>query len=287
MKNILVDLSGKISETSVLILREIEEVSTSIDIPFFVVGATARDIILEHQFDINIRRATLDIDIGIFIEGWDQFEALKNELIRSTKFVPSQQKQRLIYNDNFPLDIIPFGSIEDEDGSITWPPDHEIRMSIAGFQECFQNAVSVKLSATPELIVKVVSLAGLALLKLISWDDNAERRNKDAPDLLLIMRHYLNAGNLNRLFDEGIDIVEEDSYDYDLASARFLGRDIGKISIPSTKAKLIEILEREANSNQGHKIALNVIQSDFYRSESYERIVEHFNALLKGLIEQF
>lgn len=285
MKNILLDLSGKISETSVSILREIEKVSTRLDIPFFVVGATARDIILEHQFDIKTRRATLDIDIGVFISGWDQFEALKNTLTGSAKFISSKQEQRLIYNDNFPVDIIPFGTIEDEDSSITWPPNHEIRMSIAGFQECLQHAISVKLSSYPELIVKVVSVAGLALLKFISWDDNPERCNKDAPDLLLIMRHYLDAGNLDRLFDEGSDIIEEDSYDYDLASARFLGRDIASISSPLTKAKLIEILEREANSKQGHKIALNVIQSDDYRSESYELVVEHFNALLKGLVE--
>jgi len=287
MKNILVDLSGEISETSVSILREIEEVSTRLDIPFFVVGAFARDIILEHQFDIKTRRATLDIDIGVFIAGWDQFETLKDELIRSARFSPSKQKQRLICDDNFPLDIIPFGAIEDEDGSITWPPDHEIRMTISGFQECFQHAVPVKLSSNPELIVKMASLAGMALLKIISWDDNTERRSKDAPDLFLIMRHYLDAGNLDRLFDKGSDIIEEDSYDYDLASARFLGRDIVNISSPATKAKLIEILEREANSKQGHKIALNVIQSDFYRSESYERVVEHFNLLLKGLSEQF
>jgi predicted nucleotidyltransferase len=287
MKNILLDLSGKISETSVSILREVEEVSERLETAFFVVGATARDIILEHQFDIDTRRATLDIDIGIFISEWDQFETLKNELIRSTRFVPSQQKQRLIYNDNFLLDIIPFGTIEDKDGSITWPPDHEIRMNLAGFQECFQHAVSVKLSSNPELIIKIVSLAGLAILKLISWDDNPERRSKDAPDLFLILRHYFDAGNLDRLFDEGSDIIDEGNYDYDLASARFLGRDIGNISNPATKAKLIEILKREANSNQGHKIALNVIQNDFYRNESYERIVEHFNALLKGLVEQF
>jgi predicted nucleotidyltransferase len=271
----------------VSILRKIEKVTTRLDIPFFVVGATARDIILGHQFDIDTRRATLDIDIGIFISEWDQFETLKNELIRSTRFVPSQQKQRLIYNDHFLLDLIPFGSIEDKDGSITWPPDHEIRMNLSGFQECFKHAVSMKLSSNPELIVKMVSLAGLAILKLISWDDNPERRSKDAPDLFLIMRHYLDAGNLDRLFDEGSDIVDEGNYDYDLASARFLGRDIVTISSQATKAKLIEILEKEANSNQGHKIALNILQSDFYRSESYERVVEHFKALLEGLAEQF
>jgi predicted nucleotidyltransferase len=76
------------------------------------------------------------------------------------------------------------------------------------------------------------------------------------------------------------------NYDYDLASSRFLGRDIINIVSPATKAKLIEILEREADSNQGHKIALNVLQSDFYRRESYERVLEQFNALFIGIVEQ-
>lgn len=30
---------------------------------------------------------------------------------------------------------------------------------------------------------------------------------------------------------------------------------------------------------------MNAIQNDFFRRESYEYIVEHFNALLKGLVE--
>jgi len=285
MKNILIDLSGKISETSVSILRETEKVATRLNVPFFVVGAAARDIILEHQFDIKPGRATIDIDIGVLVAGWDQFETLKEELVHSTRFSPTKETQRLIYDDNFPVDIIPFGVIARNDASITWPPGHEIRMSVVGFQECYQHAVSVKLSSNPELIVKVVSLAGLALLKLISWDDNPERRGKDAPDLFLIIRHYLDAGNLERLFDDGTDIIEEDSYDYDLASALFLGRDIENISSPATKTKMLEILEREANSKQGHKIAMDVMQSDTYRNQSYERVVEYFNALLKGLAD--
>jgi len=285
MKNTSIDLSGKISETTVTILIEIERIAVKLDFPFFVVGATARDIILEHQFDIKPSRATIDIDIGVIVSKWDQFELLKDELLSLSEFNPSKQKQRLVYKNDLPLDIIPFGAIANEDGSITWPPDHEVRMSVAGFQESYQHAISVKISSNPEMFVKVVSLAGLALLKLISWDDNPERRSKDAPDLFLIFRYYLDAGNLDRLFDEGIDIVDGKDYDYDLASARFLGRDIGKISSPDTKAKLIEILEREADSKQGHKIAMDIMQSDSYRSESYERILEYFNALLKGIAE--
>lgn len=287
MKNISLDLSGKINKTSVSILREIDRIATKLDFPFFVIGATARDIILEHQFDIKPARATLDIDIGILVAEWDQFELLKDELIKLGKFNPSEKEtQRLFYSGNYPIDIIPFGAIAKEDGSISWPPKHEFRMNVAGFQECYQHAISVKLSSNPELVVKVVSLAGLALLKLISWDDNPERRSKDAPDLFLIIRSYLDAGNLERLFDEGLDIVEEDDYDYDLASARFLGRDIGSISSPDTKTKLIEILEKEANSTQGHRIAMDIVQSDSYRNHSYEQIIEFFNVLMKGLAEK-
>jgi len=65
MRNTSIDLSGKISETAVSILIEVEKIAVKLDLSFFIVGATARDIIFEHQFDIKPSRATIDIDIGI------------------------------------------------------------------------------------------------------------------------------------------------------------------------------------------------------------------------------
>lgn len=284
MRNTSIDLSGKINETAVSIVKEIEKISKKLDVSFFIVGATARDIILEHQFDIKPSRATIDIDIGVIVSEWEQFETLKDELACLPEFRTSREKQRLLYKNNFPVDIIPFGTIPTEDGSITWPPEHEIRMSIVGFQECYEHAISVKLSSNPELDVKVVSLAGLALLKIISWNDNPVRRSKDAADLFLIMKNYLDAGNLDRLIENATNIFEKE--DYELASARFLGRDIGEISNPDTKTILIEVLEREAISNHGHKIVIDITQSDSYRNQSYERVAEYFRALLAGLVEQ-
>ena len=38
--------------------------------------------------------------------------------------------------------------------------------------------------------------------------------------LFFIIRNYLDAGNLDRLFDEAPDLVAADDYDYELASAR-------------------------------------------------------------------
>jgi predicted nucleotidyltransferase len=59
----------------------------------------------------------------------------------------------------------------------------------------------------PVLDINFVSLAGLAILKIVSWNDNMARRNKDAKDLLLLMSKYLNVGNHERMFDKRADLL--------------------------------------------------------------------------------
>jgi predicted nucleotidyltransferase len=254
-------------------------------IPFFIVGATARDILLQHAYDIHSARATMDIDIGAVVSDWAQFQSLRDSLVKSGQFKPGSLAQRLFYKDNHPVDIVPFGRIAKDRESISWPPKHEIEMSVVGFQECYQYAVSILIRDNPDLVVKVVSLAGLAILKFVSWDDDIERRGKDAADLYTIIRNYIEAGNLERFFEEGSDIPQKESSDYDLSSARFLGREIAKIAKPATKTKLINILQREASSPQGNKIALNLLRQNSFQNGSYDRIVEYFDALLRGILD--
>ena len=141
------------------------------------------------------------------------------------------------------------------------------------------------MTKSADLVVQVRSLAGLAILKLISWNDSAKRRRKDAPDLCFIIQNYLDAGNLDRLFSEASDLVDTEDYDYVLVSARLLGRDMSKIASVSTKSTLMEILERESLRDRGHRIAMDVLQSDELRSLDYERVEAFFEFLLNGLIE--
>jgi len=286
MTNISYDLTGKIDKKTVAVLLEIDRIAGRLGLAYFIVGATARDILLQHGHGIHTTRATVDIDIGVFVSEWDNFLALKQALVDTGKFKSTKQSQRLMYNDKFPVDIVPFGRIAKDDGSISWPPEHEIKMSIVGFRECYQHALSVLVSKCPELVVKVVSLAGLAIMKIVSWDDNIERRGKDAADLFIIIRNYIEAGNVDRFFEEEGDIFREENSDYDLSSARFLGREMGRLASPDTKAKLVNILEREISSSQGHRIAMDILRRDTFLSESYEKIVEHFNALVRGLTEE-
>lgn len=284
MTTISHNLTGKIDKKTVALLSEIDTIAWDLKLTFFIVGATARDILLQHAHGIHTTRATLDVDIGVFVSDWGQFRTLVEALVRTGKFSPTRQAQRLLFDDELLLDIIPFGGVAEASHSISWPPEYDTQMSVVGFQECYQHAVSVLVRAEPDLAVKVVSLAGLAILKLVSWDENIERRGKDAADLFFIMRNYIDAGNIDRFFEEA-DILKAEASDYDRSSAHFLGRKIARMADQATKAKLAGILEREAASSQGHKIAIDVLRQDAFQQGSYEQVVEYFNALLRGLLD--
>lgn len=285
MPSTLLDLSEKIDPRVVSVLREIQRVASRQQIPFFIVGAMARDLLLEAAHGLAPKRATADIDIAVAVENWSRFERFKEELLQSPDFYHGREAQRVVFRDKLPVDIVPFGGIAGTDGHIAWPPDRSFKMSVAGFEECHRHSIPVKLSANPDLVVQVVTLAGLAILKIVSWDDNPDRRRKDAPDLFFILQNYLDAGNLDRLFEEAPDLIEDGDSDYELTSARLLGRDISKIASHATKKILLRILERESGRKQGHRMAMDVVQSDGCRFLDYERVTAYFESLLKGLSE--
>lgn len=248
-------------------------------------GATARDLLLESAHGLASKRATADIDIAVILENWQQFDQFKNALVKSFEFEPSREAQRIIFRDRLPVDIIPFGGVAGDNDHIAWPPDRTLKMSVAGFEECYQHSIPVQLSDSPELVIKTATLAALAILKLISWHENQDRRRRDAPDLCSIIENYLDAGNLDRLFDEAFDLVDADDYDYELASAHLLGRDLSKIASSSTRNCLLRILDEESRRPQGHRIAMDVLQSNGYRWFHYDRVVAYFDSMLKGLTE--
>lgn len=285
MPSTLLNLSGKIDPVVISVLGEIHKVASRQQLPFFIVGAMARDLLLEFEHGFTSKRATADIDIAVAVENWSRFERFKEELLQTPDFYHGREAQRVIFRDKLPVDIVPFGGIAGANGHIAWPPDQSFKMSVAGFEECQRHSIPVKVSVDPELVVQVVTLAGLAILKIVSWDDNPERRRKDAPDLFLILQNYLDAGNLDRLFEEAPDLIEAGDYDYELTSARLLGRDFSRIASPATKKILLRILERESGRKQGHRMAMDVVQSDGCRFLDYERVTAYFESLLKGLTE--
>ena len=281
----MIDLSGKIDGFVLEILEAINEITHSLSMDFFVVGATARDIILEGAYGISTIRATNDIDFGVQLSNWKQFEELKESLIKTGNFNSTKEAQRLKYKDAFPVDIIPFGKIADPDESFTWPPEHEIEMNILGFDESFNHSLLVRVKEEPLLEVRFASLVGLAIMKIIAWHDKYPLRKSDAKDLLFLIRNYLAAGNESRVYVEESDLIVED-FDYDRASARLLGRDIAAISHTKTLKVIIRILNRETGNQSRYRLVEDMVNSSAIFNDDFEEILQLLENLKKGLLER-
>lgn len=101
-----------------------------------------------------------------------------------------------------------------------------------------------RVNAAPLLEIQVVSIPGMAMLKIIAWADGYPERSKDAIDFRFILDNY-GAGQLDRLFSEEENLLEVVTTAYELAVAQLLGRDAGRIMTADTRRIVLEILEPE------------------------------------------
>jgi predicted nucleotidyltransferase len=283
MSKNLLDLSGKIDALTIAIFDAIVKVTTAADIRFFLVGATARDWILHYGYGIAVGRATEDIDLGVQVSDWDEFERLKMDLRRVGGFTPAREVQRLLSPDNTPVDIIPFGDIQNTDSEIMWPSDEDTGICVLGFEDAYRSAQLVRLRSDPKLEVLVAAPAGLATLKLIAWSDRPEERIKDATDLAFLLSVYMDAGdNQRRLFEEQKDLLD-DEFDYERAGARLMGRDIAQIASEETRKVLVEILARETDENGQFRLVQHMTKGT--SSVSFDATLLLLEALNQGLVE--
>lgn len=232
------------------LLEELIPFFEKLGVKFFVIGATARDIILEINGEQSGRR-TQDIDIAITINKWEEFEKISEELTEVENFSKDkEQKQRFLYLDKFQLDIVPFGGIMEENDKIYWPPDQDFAMNVLGFEEVQKETISITLDNKIEF--EVVNLIGIVLLKIIAWKDRNHKGNKDADDLLFILKNYLNI-NLDRAVEQYYDEVYQiENYTELKASASLIGIDLKELTSNNSKLNdfLIEILTVEIEKKE-------------------------------------
>lgn len=285
MSRRLLDLSGKIDDSLLGVLRDVSHVAASLRIPFFVIGATARDIVLELGFAIRPSRATRDLDLGVQVANWQEFEALANGLVALGEFVSSPAAQRFFHQQSgLPVDIVPFGGLAATNNAISWPPEYEVEMSILGFDEAYEHAWIVRLSS--DLEIPFVSPAGWALLKLFAWKDrDRSMRSKDAQDLALILEKYAEAGNVDRLFSEESSLFQEEGYDFGYAGARLLGQDLVAIAKPGTVQSVLELLAMETSEQSECRLAAEMNTNRIAAAEDFEYHLKLLLKLKQGISE--
>lgn len=249
-------LTNPLSSVTETLLTQISQVCLEQKIPFFIAGATAREILLHHVHGKSIGRRTRDIDIAIFVDEWRLFDLLKKSM-SARGAIEDKKSHHRMYWQHVELDIIPFGGIAQEN-QIFWPPDREIILSVDGFTEVFAYVIPVKLDNA--VVIPFCSLPGLTLLKLFAWRDRGHATAKDAADLYKIITEY-GAIEDARLYELP---VEGENYGWDPVrmGAGLLGHDIASMSSNEStdalrqldKEKLIDAIVRAVPSEATDKI---------------------------------
>lgn len=212
----------------------IDKICGKYKIPFYLIGAQARDI---HLLESGIQpvRGTMDIDFAIMFPEIETYNLVRNELTE-LGFEKDAEPYRMIYRNQdsiIVIDILPFGEIEQK-GTIKFT-EREVEISVIGFKEVLESVEEVEIE---NLSLRVSPLAGIFLLKLISWNDKPGHRLKDYQDIQFILQHYFSLHS-DRLYTEHSDFFEEISdRDFEIiAGARLLGRDMAPILNRSQELK--------------------------------------------------
>jgi len=192
------------------------------------------------------------------VTSWEEYRDLLQYLIDHGDLVQSSDcRHRLIFREeSIPLDVIPFGGIEDANGAISWPPDFDQTMNVCGFKTALHSALLCPVGKT---MVRVIVPPIFALLKWSSFlDDNS--RTKDLKDFYFLAQNYFDIIDAEkRVYATAApdaDILSDDDFDYTVAGAKLIGRDCARID-----QSLSRTIAERITADLDDRVTLGLIQS--------------------------
>lgn len=263
------------------VLRDFARVALKHGIPFVLVGAGARLLALDWQYDLQSERTTDDWDLAVEVRDWETFNSLKQALIEGSggSFAQDRGVHRFRHSTGVPIDLIPFGGVEDQDGVVIWPQDGN-QLVAHGFSEVLENAVP--LDVGENVIVPIATVAGLAVLKAFAFHNR--NHGDDLRDLYFLIRNYAHAGNEERIFDELSAYLASGKLEYEFAGARLLGIDVQRLCHPETIRRLDPIVGKFVYPYASHLNPLIISWHDEAHEERERiHIARMFQAFKAGI----
>lgn len=253
------------------LLRQLNRTFSKIGNDFFVIGATARDIILQVLADTSARRKTRDLDIAIAVPDWNKYNEICKALIDDGFEKSTHQAQRFYYGA-YEVDIVPYGAVAKADDNIYWPPEETIAMSVKGFDEVLKEAIAV--CVDNEFEIRIASLHGLFLLKLNAWLDRNIGTNKDAEDMWYIVDNYYFANE-----DRGVhpEVYEFEHFDLTVGGAYWMAHDIADILEKEQLIYYRDILAKEASLAEESRLVIQILET--HRTLASDDVVRVLNTI--------
>lgn len=253
------------------LLRKLTDSFSKMDKEFYVIGATARDIVMQQLLDTESKRRTRDLDIAIAIPDWDTFEQVKQSLIVDG-FEKSRDMQQRFYYGEYELDIVPYGVVAKDDDNIYWPPEEVVAMSVKGFDEVLSEAITV--SIDDDFKIKIASLHGLFLLKFNAWLDRNSKTSKDAEDMSFIFSNYFLA-NLEREIHQ--EVYDWENFDDYIVGGYWLAYDIVALLNKEQLCYYKNVIEGELAKEEESRLLNHMLENSY--GLKYETVRDTWQAI--------
>ncbi|HRT28206.1 MAG TPA: nucleotidyl transferase AbiEii/AbiGii toxin family protein [Kiritimatiellia bacterium] len=269
MTNSCENLRHPVDAPTASLLTRLAVTATEQGIDLLLVGAFAREVLFYHMYGIETGISTMDTDISVRVLDWDSFHRLRSALQHAGFQIAETPVEKIRDTvSGKEVDLIPFGPVAGADARLEWP-DQGPTWNVLGFEEALSNAklLSIQADGREPVSIPVVTIAALAMLKIVSFFDRPKERVRDARDIGFMITHYLDAGNRERLLAQP-DLVARAAREPNVAAAYLLGQDIGIMASEKTHRYLVERLRHETTSSSecplASTLARNSCQGKFH-----------------------
>jgi predicted nucleotidyltransferase len=265
------------------VLVDLKAVLDSLDLPRLMVGAGARLLIFDRQYNRE-GRATKDWDFAVSVKSWSDFKILCDRLTlgENPRFkVAHKVPHKFIHLEtDVEVDIVPFGEIGQPGQEIEW--EDGLTMNLLGLEEALLCAKEQVID--DNLVLPVVDRPAFLGLKLIAWSDRGG--NKDLKDIDFMIEGIAARGIYdNRILEELVNEISEGKLEYSTASTFLLGRDIRRIFHDATVSKINEILS-EILANRDiviPQLIPRTVTDNEEWDDHFDAIVQRFEVLQRGI----
>lgn len=250
-------------------------------IDFYLVGAVARDVWMNAINNLPASRITKDIDFAVLINDKGTYPQLIEYLINYEGFAAYKGNAFvLIWKDKTQVDLLPFGNIEDEDGTVTIDGTGLTSTSLQGFTEVYEAGLP-QINLEDKHQFKFCTLPGIVILKLIAYDDRPEIRADDINDICHILKHFFDMHSV-QIYDHHHELFDNENAELIDIAATVMGREMKTIAQrnPTLQQRITSILQANITNSDDSPIAILMLQY-------FGNTVEDNIALLKHLITGF
>lgn len=251
------------------LLKTLSLCFTNLGLDFFVIGATARDIVMGQLMNVESARKTKDLDIAVMINDWNRFDELSAALQNVGCTKDPSCHQRFYYNEVYELDVVPYGNIAQND-IIIWPPEEEITMSVKGFDSVFNDTLTISIDGTTD--IKIASIYGLWLLKLNAWLDRCIETDKDAVDMWFIIDNYFLSNCERKVHQEVYDFPD---FSETVAGATWLAYDVATLLNKEQLIYYKDSIAKDIGKNEESRLINQILDNNRIRYEEVESTWEH------------